>query len=296
MRNAPAVVTHPEAAQGRSPLNTERIPENARASDQNARAFENANRRSLLAELIEAEIERVREARPHLSTRLDKASNLLLLQLASPPRQRPVKVRIAADGRRWFLVSSSSSGGVVYSVDPDTYSCSCPDAHRRGVGCKHGLCCFILGRVAHAQSRGCGACDRGWVFLEEIVDSATGEATTYHNPVRCRRCAAVGPPYLTDEELRGWMSSVRWIYAKSMPRHPHEYCLREEQDEELFERVVKTIWDLGYDRPYLRRPWRSLDIGGFYVWVHSLPVPGMPAPLEETVLINRAPRVQERLV
>jgi hypothetical protein len=278
-------------------LSTERIPENARASDQNARAFENANRRSLLAELIEAEIERVREARPHLSTRLDKASNLLLLQLASPPRQRPVKVRIAADGRRWFLVSSSSSGGVVYSVDPATYSCSCPDAHRRGVGCKHGLCCFILGRVAHAQSRGCSACDRGWVFLgEEIVDSATGEATTFHNPVRCRRCAGVRPPYLTDEELRGWMSSVRWIYAKSMPRHPHEYCLREVQDEELFERVVKTIWDLGYDRPYLRRPWRSLDIGGFYVWVHSLPVPGMPAPLEETVLINRAPRVQERLV
>jgi hypothetical protein len=50
-----------------------------------------------------------------------------------------------------------------------------------------------------------------------------------------------------------------------MPRHPHEHCLREEQDEGLFERVVMAIWDLGYDRPYLRRPWRSLDVEGFCV-------------------------------
>jgi hypothetical protein len=81
-----------------------------------------------------------------------------------------------------------------------------------------------------------------------------------------------------------------------MPRHPHEHCLREEQDEGLFERVVMTIWDLGYDRPYLRRPWRSLDVEGFCVWVHTLPEPGMSAPLERTVLVNRAPRIQERLV
>jgi hypothetical protein len=135
------------------------------------------------------------------------------------------------------------------------------------------------------------------VYLgEDVIDSETGEATTYLNPVRCRRCAGVRPPYLSDEELQQWMSSVRWIHAKNMPRHPHEYSLREEQDGELFERVVVTIWDYGYDRPYLRRPWRSLDIGGFYVWVHSLPEPGMPAPQEKTAVINRASRVQEWLV
>src|SRR5215210_5321118 len=122
-----------------------------------ARASKNADRRALLAESIEAEIERIRETRPHLSSRLDRASNLLLLQLASPPRQRPVKVRIAADGRRRFLVSSASSGGVVYSVDPATYACSCPDAHRRGIGCKHGLCCFILEKAARTQKKGCSA-------------------------------------------------------------------------------------------------------------------------------------------
>jgi len=278
-------------------MSTDMIPPDARASDQDARASKHADHRALLAERIEAEIERIREARPHLASRLDRTSNLLLLQLASPPSQRPVKVRIAANGRRRFLVSSTSSGGVVYSVDPATYSCSCPDAHRRGVGCKHSLCCFILRRVSRTQRRGCSACDRGWVFSgEEIVNQETGEVSTFHNPTRCRACGTVQSPYLTDMELQKWMSSVRWVYAKSMPKHPHEYTLKHEQDEELFERVVRTVWDHGYDRAYLRRPWRSLDVGDYFVWVHTEPKPRMPVPLENTVLVNRALRVQERIL
>jgi hypothetical protein len=92
------------------------------------------------------------------------------------------------------------------------------------------------------------------------------------------------------------MASVRWIYAKSMPKHPHEYCLKREQDSHLFERVVQTIWDHGYDRSYLRRPWRSLDVGDHFVWVHTEPKPRMLAPLESTVLVNRTLRVQERIL
>jgi hypothetical protein len=298
--NAPARLAPPRARpKGGPPLSIDRIPENARASDQDAQAFKKADRQVLLAERIETEIERIREARPHLSSRLDRASTLLLLQLASSPRQRPVKVRIAADGRRRFLVSSTSSGGVVYSVDCATYACNCPDAQRRGIGCKHGLCCFILRRVAReARAKpGCQVCVDGWVYMgEDVIDSETGEVTTFHNPTRCRRCAGVGPPYLTDEELQEWMASVRWIYAKSMPKHPHEYCLKREQDGKLFERVVRTIWDHGYDRSYLRRPWRSLDVGDYFIWIHTVPEPRMPVPVEDTVLVNRALRVQERLV
>jgi hypothetical protein len=106
----------------------------------------------------------------------------------------------------------------------------------------------------------------------------------------------VEPPYLTDEELEKWMEGVPWRFAKTMPRHPHSYTLRRVQDEETFLRVVKTIWDLGYDRSYLGRRWRSLDIKDFYVWVCTRPKPGMEAPLAQTSLINRAHRVQGRLV
>ena len=55
-------------------------------------------------------------------------------------------------------------------------------------------------------------------------------------------------------------------------------------------------WDHGYDRSYLRRPWRSLEVGAFYIWVHTEPKPRMPVPLENTVLVNRALRVQERIL
>jgi hypothetical protein len=108
----------------------------------------------------------------------------------------------------------------------------------------------------------------------------------------------VEPPYLTDEQLLKWMNRSRWIYARSMPKHPHEYTLRrEQQDDELFKRVCRAIWDCGYDRSYLRRPWRSLDIGDHFVWLHTKPTsPRQPVPLENTILINRAERVQERLI
>jgi hypothetical protein len=274
------------------------LPEpGARASDQNARALSSTDQ---LAASIETEIERIREARPQLSSRLDRASNLLLLQLASPPRQRPVKVRIAADGHRRFEVASATRSGVVYSVDPATYSCSCPDTLRRGIGCKHSIACWCLKRAADRRAQrkeGCPLCINGWVHLsEQLIDSHTGEVVEATSVVRCRRCTPVAPGCLSDEELRSWMSSVRWKYAASMPRHPHEYHLKRWGDPETFETVVKSIWSAGYDRRYLRRPWRSLDVGEHYLWVCTMPQSGMAPPISKTILINRALQVQERLV
>jgi hypothetical protein len=260
-----------------------------------ARASSNRER---IVEAVEEELARLREKRPGLASRLDRAGHLLVVHL-SDPRSGTIRVRVGSDGRPRFVVRSLTSAGV-YVVDPrDSWRCSCPDHHRRDAACKHALACWCLKRAADggARRKGCALCINGWVYIGEgVIDSETGEVTTFHNPIRCRCCAVVQPPYLTDQELQEWMASVQWIYAKSMPNHPHEYTLKREQDEELFERVVRTVWDHGYDRSYLRRPWRSLDVGNFYVWVHTLPEPGMSAPLENTILVNRAPRVQERLV
>jgi hypothetical protein len=155
-------------------------------------------------------------------------------------------------------------------------------------------------RIHHEddEEEGCDVCHgTTWIFLaEDITDPSNGEVGKAHNPVRCRSCEPATPPHLTDEELAEWMASTRWRYAKTMPQHPHDYSLREWNDQELFERVVKTIWDRGYDRPYLRRVWRSLDVGDFYIWIAGAPpLPEHPAPVKETALVNRARRVQERL-
>lgn len=283
------------------------------------------------AEAIERELARLAEARPHLSDRIGRAAQLVVVQLSSPPRNRPIKCRIRRGGRPVLLVSSLTASGVTYQVDPGSWECSCPDHHRRGAACKHGLAGWVLWRAsltpaiaAHVdrldninarqqaarsdedaddeQEGGEDTCSHcqgsGWVYLgTEDVDPETGEIAEAINPVRCRRCARVEAPYLTDEQLQEWMASVRWRFARTMPKHPHSYSLREWNEPDLFERVVQTIWDHGYDRVYLRRPWRSLDIGDFYVWVCTLPVsPRQPAPLEKTELVNRAYRVQTELL
>jgi hypothetical protein len=107
---------------------------------------------------------------------------------------------------------------------------------------------------------------------------------------------------LSDEQMLAWMASVRWIFAATMKAHPHHYCLKAEaRDADLFERVVLTIWERGYDRSYLGRLWRSLDVGERrYVWFHTSPSEaaaiGLDALLSQTILINGAARTQERLL
>lgn len=344
-------------------MTTERLPQQAPARNIPEASLD------VIAERVENELARLREARPHLASRVDRAASVLVMQLSSSASTRPIRCRVRKGGRRVYLVSSLSSGGVIYEVSPVDWSCSCPDFHRSGPGCKHALGCWILATAntplpsvrpaeipcsdcgesfprdrpievgegvaeetlnpgdmvcrmcaprhslpapqsshetaqeadhddADKEGEGCGSCHgAGWVYLaEDVVDPESGEVGRAHNPVRCRSCEGVERPYMTDEELAEWMSSARWIYAKSMPRHRHEYCLKREQAPELFERVVETIWATGYDRPYLRRVWRSLDVGRYYVWVAGAPPkPDDPAPVDTTVLINRALRVQERL-
>lgn len=105
-----------------------------------------------------------------------------------------------------------------------------------------------------------------------------------------------GSRLLSPEEVEEWMDLMPWRFAKTMPAHPHSYCLKRLVDPVWFEAVVLTIWLTGYDRWYLRRAWRSLDVGDYFVWVCTRPGECVLPPIRETILINRAERVQERLL
>ena len=96
-----------------------------------------------IAERVERELARVRAARPALSSRVSRAEGIIVTHL-SCRRQRVIRVRVR-DGRPRFLVSGSE--GAVYVVDPTSWSCTCPDAHRHGKGCKHALACWAMSRV-----------------------------------------------------------------------------------------------------------------------------------------------------
>ena len=97
-----------------------------------------------IAERVERELERVRAARPALSSRVSRAEGIVVTHL-SCRRQSLIRVRVR-DGRPRFLVCGSA--GAVYVVDPASWECSCPDAHRRGKGCKHALACWALWRAS----------------------------------------------------------------------------------------------------------------------------------------------------
>jgi hypothetical protein len=47
-------------------------------------------------------------------------------------------------------------------------------------------------------------------------------------------------------DLRTFVRTETWTYAKTMPEWPHEYIVRERVDESLFVRLVEHIRVHGY--------------------------------------------------
>src|SRR5215210_6001033 len=188
--------------------------------------LDGASDRDRIAQAVEREIERLRKLRPELDSRIDRAASILVMQLSSRPRSRPVRVRISKNGTARFLVNSATVGGGVYVVDPKSWECNCPDAHRRSEkGCKHSITCYVLERVARVLRKGCSACHGGWVYIGEgIVDPQSGEVAEAINPVRCRRCGGG----LSHDFVQRWLESQRWHDARSRADNPHSYCLRRE--------------------------------------------------------------------
>jgi hypothetical protein len=258
--------------------------------EQNARAPltpDGASDWDRIAQAVEKEIERLRELRPELDSRIDRAVSILVMQLSTHPRSRPVRVRISKNGTAKFLVDSATVGGGVYVVDPERWECNCPDAHRRlGKGCKHSITCYVLERVARVPRKGCRFCRGGWVYIgEEIVDPESGEVAEAINPVRCRRCG----DGFSHAYVQQWLESQRWVYAKSRPTNPHQYCLRREADDEVtFERIVEHIRELGHPYPWWGTVYRQYVAGDFAYWT-------MGAAPRQTQLINRKTLEQVRL-
>jgi len=82
------------------------------------------------------------------------------------------------------------------------------------------------------------------------------------------------------DDLRGFINSSLWTFAKTMPEWPHEYIVRDRVDENLFERLVKHIRAYGYEGCFYRKAITYYEESGALYWT-------MGAPLDETTIINR---------
>lgn len=82
------------------------------------------------------------------------------------------------------------------------------------------------------------------------------------------------------ESLRHFVDHVKWTYAKTMPKWPHEYIVRERVDEELFQQLVLHIRSNGFEGRFYSQTYTYFEEDGLLYWT-------MGAPLDETIIINR---------
>ena len=151
-----------------------------------------------IAETMERDIARLKSARPRLTSRIERAEHILVTQLSTSNGSRPVKVRVHADGSRSYTVRSGSRLCRSYAVDPDAWSCDCPDHRRRQAACKHALACWVLERAYRSspephesgedECSGCGGhfADRE---LTELTEDNHDNLTYFDGDLLCWECA-----------------------------------------------------------------------------------------------------------
>jgi hypothetical protein len=94
------------------------------------------------------ELERIKEARPSLASRVERAEHIITTQLSVSNGSRPVRVRLLAGGAHEYRVRSGSKLRREYVIDPMTWTCNCPDHAKRSAACKHVIACFTLEKVS----------------------------------------------------------------------------------------------------------------------------------------------------
>ncbi len=84
------------------------------------------------------------------------------------------------------------------------------------------------------------------------------------------------------ESFNDFVSSSEFQFAKTMADIPHEYTLRRKAaSDERFAEAVQFIRDNGFRRRFASRIYTYYRLRGYVYWT-------MGAPVDETILINRA--------
>lgn len=96
-----------------------------------------------LAQATERVLEILREARPEMGGRIEKAENLLVTQISVSNGVCPIRATIHADGGRSYTVRSGSKLERSYTVDPTDWTDDCPATKT----CYHVIACWTLEQV-----------------------------------------------------------------------------------------------------------------------------------------------------
>jgi hypothetical protein len=83
-----------------------------------------------------------------------------------------------------------------------------------------------------------------------------------------------------SDDLRKFIASSQWTFAKTMPVWPHEYIVRGRVDEQLFLELVRHIRAHGYPGKFYEMNITYFDEAGMVYWT-------MGEPAEKTTIVNR---------
>ena len=82
-------------------------------------------------------------------------------------------------------------------------------------------------------------------------------------------------------DARQFIAGAKWQYAKTMPRWPHWYTVKDWADRTQFEEMCRFIASNGVVRKMAKWTRPYLDVDEYYYWT-------MGAAPEDTTIINRA--------
>lgn len=88
-------------------------------------------------------------------------------------------------------------------------------------------------------------------------------------------------------DVEEFIAGARWQFAKTMPKWPHEYTVRDWNDAGQFEAFIHYLFHYGEYRKEYNWNRVYLDVGEYYFWT-------MGHPVKETTVINRARLDQPR--
>jgi hypothetical protein len=86
---------------------------------------------------------------------------------------------------------------------------------------------------------------------------------------------------MKKEEFASFVDGLEWKFARTMPKNPHSYIVRDWVDETVFEDAVRFIRENGYVQNWFSKRFVYFDYDGHKYWT-------MGAPVSETTIINRA--------
>ena len=81
-------------------------------------------------------------------------------------------------------------------------------------------------------------------------------------------------------DLRTFIDTQDWTFARTMPEWPHEYIVRDRVDQSLFKRLVVHIRTHGHEGRFYDKTITYYEEAGLVYWT-------MGAPLSETIIVNR---------